>query len=78
MEDMTIEEFRRSRGRVLKQSETEAQVVRDEEGIVMVVGSEGDAVFAEPDDDDEGPLVDEKTVSLPSPAASESGYFSSR
>ena len=76
---MTIEEFRRSRGRVLKQSETEAQVVRDEKGIVMIVGSEGDAVFAEPDDDDdEGPLVDEKTVSLPSPAASESGYFSSR
>jgi hypothetical protein len=76
MEKMTIEDFQCSREKVFERAPTEAQVIHDDEGIVMVIGSEGDARFPEPDDDD-GPIVEQKAAAPPE-AEVENGYFASR
>jgi hypothetical protein len=77
MKDVSVHEFDDSRDEVLRRSRHEAQYLRDEDGVVMAIGSDGDADL--PDDEgDEGAIVDYPTVSVPTGEAVDSGYFASR
>ena len=75
MEEMTMEDFQESPDRLYERAQEEAVVVRDSDGIVVTVGSEGDARLPDPQDDDEGPVVSYKTVSAPIGRSAETGYF---
>jgi hypothetical protein len=77
MNDIGAGGLSRSRNEIFRQSQREVQVERDDEGIVLAIGSEGDSELPR-DEFDEGPIVDYPTVSAPLGEASESGYFASR
>lgn len=78
VEEMTMEDFQEAPDRLFERAQKEAVVVRDSDGIVVTVGSEGDARLPEPEDDDEGPVVSYKTVSAPIGRAAKTGYFASQ
>ena len=77
MKDIAPGSLSLSRDEVFRRSQEEVQVERDNDGIVLAIGYEGDAELPE-DIFDEGSIVDYPSVSVPSGEGSESGYFASR
>lgn len=77
MKDISASELHSRGAAILRDAQHEVQVERDEDGIVLAIGFEGDSEIPE-DVFDEGPIVDYPTVSLPEGQAVEHGYFASR
>jgi hypothetical protein len=72
--EVTMDEFQEDRDAVLSDSGREAQVIMNDGGVVMVIGSEGDAGLPE-DTFDEGPIVSHRSATVPSADDVESEYF---
>jgi transcriptional regulator of NAD metabolism len=77
MEQVKADQLSTARDEIFKRSRDEAQVVVNNVGILAVIGHDNDAGQVE-GTFDEGPVVDQSSVSVPTASALESDYLATK